>query len=109
MFPLQAYAFQASPWDEAASLAGEGGYLAVSKGAGEPVATLTVSGLSGLVYGVLDPIDVITRGLGHVGREALVPLRELFPATCPSLRRVLASGDPAAVSGNGVVRCHRAS
>jgi predicted acetyltransferase len=63
-------------------LAGDGGRLRVSKG-GEPRARLTAAGLSGLVYGVLDPIDVITRGLGTVEGAAVEPLRTLFPREMP--------------------------
>jgi hypothetical protein len=41
--------------------------------------------LSGLVYGVLDPIDVGTRGLGTVDAAAVTPLRTLFPRALPYL------------------------
>jgi len=37
------------------------------------------------VYGVLDPVDVITRGLGNVTRQAVEPLRSLFPREMPYL------------------------
>jgi hypothetical protein len=63
-------------------LEGEGGHLRVTKGA-EPQARLTVAGISGLVYGVLDPVDVVTRGFGTVDREAIEPLRALFPREMP--------------------------
>jgi predicted N-acetyltransferase YhbS len=63
-------------------LEGEGGRLSVAKGA-NPAATLTAAGLSGLVYGVLDPVDVVTRGLGQVDAGALGPLRTLFPRQMP--------------------------
>jgi predicted acetyltransferase len=65
-------------------LEGDGGRLAVTKGT-NPAATLTVGGLSGLVYGVLDPIDVVTRGLGTVETDAIDPLRTLFPRATPYL------------------------
>jgi hypothetical protein len=65
-------------------LDGAGGRLAITKGS-TPAATLSAAGLSGLVYGVLDPVDVITRGLGQVSAEAIVPLRTLFPRAIPYL------------------------
>jgi len=46
-------------------------------------ATLTVAGLSGLAYGVLDPVDVVARGLGEVCEEAAVELRALLPRCTP--------------------------
>jgi predicted N-acetyltransferase YhbS len=65
-------------------LAGDGGELSVSKGS-NPAATLTAAGLSGLLYGVLDPVDVVSRGLGEVESAALGPLRTLFPREMPYL------------------------
>jgi predicted N-acetyltransferase YhbS len=65
-------------------LGSEGGRLAVGRGT-EPTATLTAAGFSGLVYGVLDPVDVITRGFGTVNAEAIEPLRSLFPRRMPYL------------------------
>jgi hypothetical protein len=65
-------------------LAGEGGRLVVTKAA-SPQATLTAAGLSGLVYGVLDPIDVEIRGLGKIDPGAMAPLRGLFPRALPYL------------------------
>ena len=65
-------------------LTGDGGRLAVAKGTA-PSATLTVAGLSGLVYGVLDPIEVFTRGLGRLSPEAIAPLATLFPRQMPYL------------------------
>jgi predicted N-acetyltransferase YhbS len=44
-----------------------------------PVATLSAAGLSGLVYGSLDPEDVALRGFGAVPPDAIGPLRALFP------------------------------
>jgi predicted N-acetyltransferase YhbS len=63
-------------------LAGHRGELRVSKGA-DPDARLTVAGISGLVYGVLDPIDVLTRGFGTMNSDAVEPLRSLFPRRMP--------------------------
>jgi hypothetical protein len=54
----------------------------VAKGT-DPSATLTIGGLSGLIYGVLDPVDVVVRGLGEVGAAAIAPLHTLFPRAKP--------------------------
>lgn len=64
-------------------LVGEGGRLAVTKGAATPAATLSVGGFSGLLYGVLDPIEVITRGLGQVDGAAVGALSSMFPRQMP--------------------------
>ncbi|WP_378025416.1 enhanced intracellular survival protein Eis [Actinoplanes sp. GCM10030250] len=66
------------------SLGADDGQLTVTAG-GTPSATLTVAGFSGLVYGVLDPIEVLTRGLGDVTPDAVTPLSELFPRRMPYL------------------------
>ncbi|MGN9774812.1 GNAT family N-acetyltransferase [Micromonospora sp. H33] len=50
-----------------------------------PSATLTAAGLSGLAYGVLDPVEVHLRGLGDVPVDAGVELRRLFPRRLPYL------------------------
>ncbi len=65
-------------------LDGTGGTIDVTttRTAGEK-ATLTVAGLSGLAYGVLDPIDVVARGLGEVSAGAAVELRALLPRCTP--------------------------
>lgn len=63
-------------------LSSEGGRLVVAKGS-TPAATLTVGGFSALLYGVLDPIEVFTRGLGTVSPEAVGPLASLFPRQMP--------------------------
>nr|BFE68944.1 hypothetical protein GCM10020092_022450 [Actinoplanes digitatis] len=49
----------------------------------EPEATLTCSGISALAYGVLDPIEVTTRGFGQVDAAAIDPLTALFPKQMP--------------------------
>jgi predicted acetyltransferase len=46
-------------------------------------ATLTVAGLSGLAYGVLDPVDVVARGLGELSDGAAIELRALLPQCTP--------------------------
>jgi hypothetical protein len=51
----------------------------------EPAATLTAAGLSGLVYGVLSPEDVVVRGLGVVSGTAVAELATLFGRTMPYL------------------------
>jgi predicted N-acetyltransferase YhbS len=67
-------------------LDGDGGALEVTRGgAPVPAATLTAAGLSGLVYGVLDPDDVVVRGLGRVPRDAADQLRALWPRRVPYL------------------------
>jgi GNAT superfamily N-acetyltransferase len=65
-------------------LAGENGRLAVERADGVGT-VLTAAGLSGLVYGVLDPVDVVTRGLGTIDAGAITPLRTLFPRALPYL------------------------
>jgi len=68
------------------ALDGTAGQLEVRRGAAAgPEATLTVAGLSGLVYGVLDPDEVIIRGYGRVPPEAAARLRALFPRRAPYL------------------------
>jgi predicted N-acetyltransferase YhbS len=66
-------------------LAGDDGRLTVTKASAAPEATLTAAGFSGLVYGVLDPIEVCTRGLGTVERSAVESLGSLFPRNLPYL------------------------
>ena len=67
-------------------LDGTAGGLEVQRGgASAPGATLTAAGLSGLVYGVLDPDDLSIRGFGEVRRDAAARLRTLFPRTIPYL------------------------
>jgi hypothetical protein len=67
-------------------LQGDGGRLAVERlPGGTPDATMSVAGLSGLVYGVLDPVDVSVRGFGTVGPGAAGELRSLFPRASPYL------------------------
>ena len=66
-------------------LAGESGRLTVEQSKNEPQATLTCAGISALAYGVLDPIEVVTRGLGQVEPAAVGPLNALFPRRMPYL------------------------
>jgi predicted acetyltransferase len=67
-------------------LDGRSGSLEVTQGAGlSPEATLTAAGLSALVYGVLDPQDVVVRGLGDIPRDPAARLRRLFPRQVPYL------------------------
>ena len=61
-----------------------GGRLTVVQGV-TPCATLTVAGFSALLYGVLDPVEVVTRGLGELSPEAVVALGSLFPRRMPYL------------------------
>lgn len=64
-------------------LDGRGGALAVGRVSDRPAATLTAAGLSALVYGVLDPVEIALRGLGTLSAEAADALRTLFPARAP--------------------------
>ncbi|WP_460523676.1 GNAT family N-acetyltransferase [Flindersiella endophytica] len=68
------------------SLDGTGGALEVKAGGGSPTATLTANGLSALVYGTLDPVEVDLRGYGTVDESAAAALRVLFPPAVPYLR-----------------------
>jgi predicted N-acetyltransferase YhbS len=63
---------------------GRSGQLVVDDDATvEPEVTLTVPGLSGLVYGVLDPEDAVVRGFGTMSAEAAAQLGLLFPRRVP--------------------------
>jgi predicted acetyltransferase len=67
-------------------LVGAGERLSVeAAGGGSPGAVVSAAGLSGMVYGVLDPVDVVTRGLGRVEPAAIESLRTLFPRELPYL------------------------
>jgi predicted N-acetyltransferase YhbS len=63
-------------------LESDNGKLVVTKGS-TPTATLTAAGFSGLLYGVLDPVEVFTRGLGELEPSAIAPLASLFPRQLP--------------------------
>ncbi|NMO53266.1 GNAT family N-acetyltransferase [Actinoplanes sp. TBRC 11911] len=64
-------------------LSGDDGRLSVAKGSATPQATLTAAGFSALLYGVLDPVEVVTRGLGELTNEGVQPLTTLFPRQMP--------------------------
>ena len=64
-------------------LVAEGGKLMVEAAKDEPQATLTCAGISALAYGVLDPVEVVIRGLGKVSDVAA--LSEMFPKKMPYL------------------------
>ncbi|BCJ55093.1 hypothetical protein Asp14428_65680 [Actinoplanes sp. NBRC 14428] len=66
-------------------ITGAGGALKVEAVRGEPEATLTCAGISALAYGVLDPVEVITRGFGQMGASAVEALGALFPKSMPYL------------------------
>jgi len=67
-------------------LDGRSGSLEIRSGTGPaPEATLTAAGLSALVYGVLDPGDVVVRGLGDISADVAARLRRLFPRQVPYL------------------------
>jgi predicted acetyltransferase len=62
------------------------GRLVVSRDVrGSVGATLTAPGLSGLVFGVLDPVDVVVRGFGQADAAAISALRSMFPRALPYL------------------------
>jgi predicted acetyltransferase len=68
------------------ALDGRSGTLEVTKAAGgTAAATLTAAGLSALVYGVLDPEDIVIRGLGDIPADPAAKLRTLFPRQVPYL------------------------
>ncbi|MEV4537329.1 GNAT family N-acetyltransferase [Asanoa sp. NPDC049518] len=64
-------------------LDGTGGSLLVDRTDAPAAASLSAAGLSALVYGVLDPIEVGLRGLGTIPLEAAEALRALFPPRPP--------------------------
>jgi predicted N-acetyltransferase YhbS len=66
-------------------LAAQDGRLVVSRGSAAPAATLTAAGFSGLLYGVLDPVEVVTRGHGEIEAAAMGELAALFPRRMPYL------------------------
>jgi predicted acetyltransferase len=67
-------------------LDGSSGVLDARRASGlVPDATLTVPGLSGLIYGVLDPDELPIRGFGQVHGDAAERLRTLFPRALPYL------------------------
>ena len=68
------------------SLDGTAGLLEVRRTSASAVdATLTAAGLSGLVYGVLDPGEITIRGLGRMTDDIAQNLRLMFPARLPYL------------------------
>lgn len=67
-------------------LDGTAGALEVTPAAaGSAAVTLTAAGLSALVYGVLDPADIVIRGLGDIPADQAARLRTLFPLQVPYL------------------------
>lgn len=65
-------------------LDGSTGRIEITPTTGTPKeATLTAAGLSALAYGVLDPHDVVTRGLGDLTDNAADRLRTLLPKRTP--------------------------
>jgi predicted acetyltransferase len=65
-------------------LDGTGGTIDVTAGGatGKP-AVLSAAGLSALAYGVLDPLDVVARGLGDIPDDTAAELRTLLPRRIP--------------------------
>ena len=52
-------------------------------GCGQHPAPLTTMGLAGLVYGVLEPEDIVIRGFGDIPRDTADQLRLMFPELIP--------------------------
>jgi predicted acetyltransferase len=74
-----------APWNSGVfTLIGRDGALSISPG-GEEQATLTIQGLSALVFAGQDPADFLYRGWGDVDDDARVTLQSLFPAAAPIL------------------------
>ncbi|GLW28597.1 GNAT family N-acetyltransferase [Actinoplanes regularis] len=65
-------------------LGSDDGRLTVSSG-GAPAATLCAAGFSALAFGVLDPVEIVTRGLGDLDAAAMDRLGTLFPKRIPYL------------------------
>ncbi|OJF11904.1 GNAT family N-acetyltransferase [Couchioplanes caeruleus] len=66
-------------------ISADAGTLTVEETKDEPQATLTCPGISALAYGVLDPVEVMTRGFGQVETPAVEALSALFPKKMPYL------------------------
>ena len=60
------------------------GHLEITK-AKKPVTTLTIHGLTGLVYGVYRPEEVNLRGWGEIDPQSAKILEKLFPPATPFL------------------------
>jgi predicted acetyltransferase len=73
------------PWNSGSwTFNGESGELAVGPGK-DPAFTLTIQGLSALVYGVSDPADFYLRSWGDPPEQMQVLLRRMFPQKLPYL------------------------
>lgn len=73
------------PWNEGVfTFRGDGGTLAVTQG-GEPSASITIQGLSALVFSGTDPETFAFRGWGDPDRTTAEALRELFPPVVPDI------------------------
>ncbi|WP_020579431.1 GNAT family N-acetyltransferase [Actinopolymorpha alba] len=66
------------------TLDGSSGSLEVRRG-GTPTATLTSHGLAALVYGVLDPEELVLQGYAVAEPESRTALATLFPPAAPYL------------------------
>lgn len=62
----------------------EDGELIVSEG-GDPDCTLTINGLTALIYGTHDPHDFKWRGWGNPSEETIQKMLNLFPTESPYL------------------------
>lgn len=74
------------PWNTGTwTLSGEGGVLDVTVSTAAPDCTLTIQGLSALVFSVQDPLVFTLRGWGDVDADAARTLRSIFPTWVPML------------------------
>ncbi len=79
---------QNCPWNTGAwTLTGEGGKLSISRG-GVPNCSLSIQGLSALIYGVTDPAEFPLRGWGNPDPEQQAQLKRLFPPVLPYLHAI---------------------
>lgn len=73
------------PWNNGAfTFSGSNGTLTVTPG-GRPAATITIQGLSALVFRGHDPADFTFRGWGEPDEPAQEALRTLFPPIVPDM------------------------
>jgi predicted acetyltransferase len=73
------------PWNAGSwTLRGAGGTLEITQG-GTPTATLTVQGLSALVFGSHEPEALVWRGWGDPDVDTIARLRAIFPPAVPFL------------------------
>ena len=73
------------PWNNAVyTFTGEGGHLTVTEG-GTPSSTLTIQGLSALIYTGTDPADFPLRAWGDPDEATRAAMRAMFPPATPRM------------------------